>query len=368
MYNHGGQVAEDRHERLGCRGSFLRNGEATIDPDVAEQGGRGGVMVHSVYDGWELMYLESLALDHFRNYERLRVGFEAGVVILQGENAQGKTNLLEAIYMLATTKSSRARSDAELISWHAAAAANPLAPTTFARVVARVHRHAGPADVEILVRDTPSATSGTDEEDEQAPPPSSPAKLPKRFKLNGVIRRAGEMLGQVTAVFFAPTDVEIVSGSPQLRRRYLDITLCQLSQPYYRALQMYNRVISQRNALLRQVREGRQPADTLEYWDDLFLEHGSYLMACRREAVAALSREAATIHTRLSGGRESLQLVYRPALGEASAAVAAEQGRAASLREPFAREMGRLRRREVTQGVSLLGPHRDDLSFLRGHY
>ncbi len=308
------------------------------------------------------MYLESLALDHFRNYERLRAGFEAGVVVLQGENAQGKTNLLEAVYMLATTKSSRARTDAELISWQASAAANPLAPHTFARIEARVRRAAGAADVQILIRDTPALISASDDDEGLLPTP--PAKLPKRFKLNGVVRRAGEMLGQVTAVFFAPTDVEIVSGSPHLRRRYLDITLCQLSQSYYRALQTYNRAISQRNALLRQVRDGRQPLETLDYWDELLLDNGAHLIEQRHHAVTALSREAAATHTRLSGGREALQVVYRPALGDAAAVLTTADGPPVGLRAAFAAEMARVRRREIAQGVSLLGPHRDDLCFL----
>ncbi len=314
------------------------------------------------------MHLESLALDHFRNYSRLRVSFNAGIVILQGENAQGKTNLLEAIYLLATTKSGRARSDAELISWDAAAAANPLAPTTFARVVARVQRAPGVADVEILIRDVPAA-AGTgiskDFDDEAVPAGvTSPSKLPKRFKLNGVVRRAGEMLGQVTAVFFAPTDVEIISGSPQLRRRYLDVTLCQISPSYYRALQTYNRVISQRNALLRQVRESRQPAATLDYWDEQQINHGSLVIAHRRDAVMALAAEAATIHARLTDGRETLRVLYKPALGEASAVIATDSGPAMAVRELFAREIQRLRGKEIAQGVSLLGPHRDDLAFL----
>src|SRR5436309_1204981 len=124
------------------------------------------------------MYLESLALDHFRNYERLRASFETGVVVFQGDNAQGKTNVLEAIYLLATTKSARARSDAELISWDAAAAVNPLMPTTFARVVARVRRKSGMAEIEVLIRDTPAPATGgsADDEDEPLAVPAGPSK------------------------------------------------------------------------------------------------------------------------------------------------------------------------------------------------
>ncbi len=291
--------------------------------------------------------LERLTLDHYRNYTRLETRFKEGVVVLQGANAQGKTNLLEAIYLLATTKSSRARSDADLITW---GAPDPFSPTPFARVTAHVRRASGPIDLEILVvQDGESPRNGD----------ATGQTARKRFKVNGVPRRAGEVLGQVNAVLFAPTDVDIVAGSPSLRRRYLDVILCQVHPSYYRALQSYNKVLLQRNSLLRQVRDRQQPPDTLLYWDEKLVEYGSHLAAQRAAAVAHLAASAAEMHERVSGGRERLSMGY---VSSAPLAGDAEGG----LRGAFAAELAAQRARELAAGMSLVGPHRDDLSFAIG--
>jgi len=270
--------------------------------------------------------LRHLSLRHYRNYVALDVAFQPGLVLLHGANAQGKTNLLEAIYLLATTKSSRTRTDSELISW---AERDPLSPTAFARVVGQVERGGSEQSLEIVVRE-----GG----------PEGQAR--KRFKLNGIERKASEIVGAVHAVFFSPTDVDLVAGSPSVRRRFLDVMLCQLDAGYFRALTRYNRAIVQRNALLRQIREGSQPAGSLSFWDDQLCEHGGLVVGCRSGATEDLARIAAERHLTLSGGQERLTVEYRPALGGV-----AVEGLAA------------VRPRELAAGMSLAGPHRDDLAF-----
>ena len=294
------------------------------------------------------MLLERLTLDHYRNYARLEARFGEGVIVLQGANAQGKTNLLEAIYLLATTRSARTRTDADLITW---GPPDPFSPQPFARVTAHVARERGPIDMEIVVvQETgdgarPAGTNGNG---------GSTAR--KRFKVNGVPRRAGEVLGQVNAVLFAPTDVDIVAGSPSLRRRYLDVILCQVHPSYYRALQGYNKVLLQRNSLLRQVRERQQPPETLLFWNGKLVEHGTLIVAQRAEAVAHLSTSATEMHERVSGGRERLEMAY-------VSSVPLEGNAAAGVRGAFEAELAAQRGRELAAGVSLVGPHRDDLNF-----
>jgi DNA replication and repair protein RecF len=299
--------------------------------------------------------LERLTLAHYRNYVRLDVRFAGGVIVLQGANAQGKTNLLEAIYLLATTKSSRTRSDADLITW---GQTDPFAPTPFARITAHVARARGPVDLEIVV-----VQDGNDGTRPATGAPGTPGATGqtarKRFKVNGVPRRAGEMLGQVNAVLFAPTDVDIVAGSPTLRRRYLDVILCQVHPSYYRALQAYNKVLLQRNSLLRQIREHRQPAATLHFWNEQMVEHGTVVVTQRAEAVAHLAESAAEMHGRVSGGRERLQMTYVSSLP-------LEGGAAAGVRGAFEAELAAQHARELAAGVSLVGPHRDDLGFAVG--
>lgn len=292
------------------------------------------------------MQLERLTLDHFRNYTRLDARFGEGVIVLHGANAQGKTNLLEAIYLLATTKSARSRSDADLITW---GPPDPFAPMSFARLTAHVRRARGPLDLEIVVQDSA--------EGPRAAAPGAPGQTArKRFKINGVPRRAGEVLGQVNAVLFAPTDVDIVAGSPAGRRRYLDVILCQVHPSYYRALQGYNKVLLQRNSLLRQVRERLQPPETLHYWTGKLVEYGAVIAAQRAEAVSYLSEEAARMHQRLSGGREQLEVRY-------VSSIPLEGGAPAGIKGTFEAELGAQRPRELAAGASLVGPHRDDLSF-----
>jgi DNA replication and repair protein RecF len=286
--------------------------------------------------------LRHLSLRHYRNYVALDVAFQPGLILLHGANAQGKTNLLEAIYLLATTKSSRTRTDSELISW---AERDPLSPTAFARVVGQVERGATEQSLEIVIRE-----GG----------PEGQAR--KRFKLNGVERKASEVVGAVHAVFFSPTDVDLVAGSPSVRRRFLDVMLCQLDSGYFRALSRYNRVIVQRNALLRQIRERAQPASTLEYWDDQVCEHGGLVMGQRAAATGDLGRIGAEWHFVLSGEQERMQVEYIPALGGVAAEDLAAGGVLAA-REALRRSLAAVRPRELAAALSLAGPHRDDLAF-----
>ena len=286
------------------------------------------------------MLLRSLQLEHFRNYTHLEETFEPGLVLLEGANAQGKTNLLEAIYLLATTKSVRARTDTELIGW---GDRDPLSPVGFARVVGRVERGHGQFTLDVVIREGAAEGGGAR----------------KRFRLNGQDRRAGDVLGRVNAVFFSPSDVDVVDGSPSVRRRYLDVMLCQVDAAYVRTLNQYNRVILQRNALLRQVRERQQPASELSFWDQSLCEYGALLMAARAAAIADLARTAGEQHAALSGGLEALSLQYRPGLPEAGDFDLA--GGAPAALDALRAGLQAVRGREIASGMSLVGPHRDDL-------
>jgi len=313
------------------------------------------------------LLLERLTLDHYRNYKRLEARFGAGVIVLQGANAQGKTNLLEAVYLLATTKSARTRSDADLITW---GPPDPFSPTAFARISAHVARARGPVDVEILVQDlsddaasTASALAGHVGDGaaarggggrRMALPRADGQSARKRFKINGVPRRAGEVLGQVNAVLFAPTDVAIVDGSPSVRRRYLDVILCQVHPSYYRALQGYTKVLVQRNSLLRGIRDRVQPPETLLFWDGKLVEYGAAVVAQRAEALAYLAEAAAERHARVSGGRERLEVTYL-------SSVPLDEAATGGVRATFERELAAQRQRELVAGQSLVGPHRDDV-------
>jgi DNA replication and repair protein RecF len=284
------------------------------------------------------MRLTHLSLHNFRNYVRLDLDLPPGVTVLVGDNAQGKTNLLEAIYYLAISRSPHAGADREMVNWLAV----EQEPLPYARLVGRVARRAGEVSIEITL--TQQANNG--------------ARYRKQIRLNGVAKRAMDLLGQITVVLFLPEDIALVSGSPSRRRRYLDATLCQIDPPYCRALSRYNQVVTQRNALLRDLRERGGDPGQLAFWDERLVEHGAYLVARRRETLVRLDELTRTVHGELTDGQEGLRLRYLPSveldgLETADAIVAA-----------FQTQLEALRRREIAAGMTLIGPHRDEVRFL----
>jgi DNA replication and repair protein RecF len=310
------------------------------------------------------MYLQRLRLTNFRNYEALDLTLKPGLSIFQGRNAQGKSNLMESIALLATSRSFRAGGERETVRWGA--------PGHFARVDAQLERHAGPLGVEIVIADpkptAPGATRRSDESGAFQPPPA----LRKRIKINGTPRRAMDLLGKVSVVLFAPPDLDLVIGTPQYRRHYLDVTLCQVNSRYYHALGQFQKVQAQRAALLRRIRDNQDDPRSLSFWDEQFVTLGSTLMLERARLVEQVNERARALYEQLSGGAEDLAVVYRPSFAPAANAVAlapAAVGAPAGttlegLTSAFRAELATMRRREIHAGVNLLGPHRDDVAFL----
>ncbi len=292
------------------------------------------------------MHLTHLSLANFRNYARLELDLAPGASIFAGENAQGKTNLLEAVYLLATTRSPRTGSDADFVRWEVAS--EPLAA---ARIVGRALRGRTEVQVELSVVSRPGA-NGTGE------------GLPrggKRLRVNGLPRRATEVIGQILAVLFTSSDMDLLTGPPAGRRRYLDLTLSQVDHAYLRALQRYQRVTQQRNVLLRRIGEGRATPDALSSWNEELVTQGSLITLARAAAISDLNERAAAIHAGLSEGRERLTIAYAPQLIEERKAGLPETAEEA--RNLYRGALARRQAKEIAAGVSLVGPHRDDLRF-----
>ena len=293
------------------------------------------------------MHLRRLNLAHFRTYDSLLLALDTGPSVFIGENARGKTNLLEAIQLLAIARTARAEHDGEVVAWGA-----PDRPA-FARVEGEVARRDGALRVEVLV----TLQGPADFE----PGPGHVPRAGKRLRLNGVPRRSADFIGQFAAVMFSVDDLELVSGAPAARRRYLDLTLSQSDRAYGRALPRYTRVLQQRNHLRRRIGEGAARADELAFWNDELVTSGTLLLQTRARALGSLAVEAA--HAALTEDRERLSLIYEPRLPECdgpalSAAAPADVERAfhAALRDAMPREIG--------AGMTLVGPHRDDVRFL----
>ena len=305
------------------------------------------------------MYLSHLSLTNFRNDVRLELDLPPGITLVQGENAQGKTNLLEAIYYLATARSPYAQTDQELINWLA-----EEEPLTFARLAGEMQKDKVLQRLEITLLKEPS-------------PGAHNHSLKKQIRINGVPKRALDLIGQLNVVIFQPQDIDLVAGSPSGRRRYLDTTICQFDAAYCRTLRRYGHVLTQRNHLLRQLQERRGSHEQLRFWNEKLAEDGAHLIARRREVIAELEELARAIHLELTGQDEHLSLRYEPSirmpeksyqipLGLGPEGVLGIRYSEASIREAFLGQLREITREEIQRGMSLIGPHRDDLRFLAG--
>ena len=290
------------------------------------------------------LYVRNIRLTSFRNYQNLQLEAAPGRLLFLGDNAQGKSNLLEAVYLLASGRSVRAGQDAEMIGWGAEAEGQP-----FARLQTSVERRDGSVQLEALVVGAPV-------------PPAPPARGGKRFKVNGIARRGIDFVGQLRAVLFTADDLEIVSGPPANRRQFLDSALTQLDRSYYAALQRYGRITQQRNATLKRIKEGVAGTDELLLWDDTFVKEGSFLIGARQQAVQRLNHLAGQAHWELSGSAgETLELGYEPQLGDDWRGRLSPEATQAEVQQVFAAALVTQRRRETGAGLSLVGPHRDDM-------
>ncbi|MDO8673636.1 MAG: DNA replication/repair protein RecF [Dehalococcoidia bacterium] len=315
------------------------------------------------------MHIAHLGLTNFRNYVRLELDLPPHFVVFQGDNAQGKTNLLESVYYLATSRSSRSSSDRDLINWLA-----QKDDLTFARIAGRVHKTKSSLDLDITLMPR------------QAEEGSGQGALPalvKRIRVNGLPRRATDLVGQVNVVMFSPQDIDLVSGPPHLRRRYLDIMNSQVDVLYLRALQTYSRVLVQRNHLLRLIRDRQARHDQLDFWNEQMVEAGAYIIARRQRTIEELGELAQVLHPRLTGQKEHIKISYLsnlagydPVEKEAMAFVSGESSldglrsvredrepwsELTEIKESFRLKLEEIVAREVMLGMSVLGPHRDDL-------
>lgn len=266
------------------------------------------------------MRIKELQLKDYRNYESCSFMPCEGVTVLLGDNGQGKTNVLEAVYLTCTGRSHRTRQDRELIRWGA----------NFADVKIATERRDGSHEVQIIM----------------------PVNGKRKLKVAGQeVSRSGELLGHVTGVLFSPEDLRTVKDGPAERRRFVDMALSQLRPAYYYAMQRYNRALKQRNELLRAAAASPSLLATLDSWDEQLALAGVELMRHRREYIDRLTRTAGETHNDIAGGREKLKIQYRPSVDGETAEACMEA--LFGVRESDARRM-----------TTSVGPHRDDVVVL----
>jgi len=304
------------------------------------------------------MYLTRLSLTNFRAFTRLDMEVPRRTLLLVGDNAQGKTSILEAVYYLATFTSFHAQSDRQLINFLAGREALAVG-----RLVAEFQRGEARHQLEVrLIQEMNGAGS----------------RFRKEILLDGVKRTPNEATGAFEAVIFLPQMTRIVEGSPEERRRYLNLALAQVVPGYAQALSEYTRALEQRNALLKQLNERGGDADQLLYWDAILADRGAELVFHRIAAIQELERLSARIHARLTNNLEVLQLVYQPAYdplpqpeGQFALPLVTPMNRSGFTREQirrgFMERLTALRQDEIARGMTTIGPHRDEVRFLSNH-
>ncbi len=263
------------------------------------------------------MILKSVALSHFRNYSDLYLEFDQGTNILYGDNAQGKTNVLESVYVSGTTRSHKGSKDKELIQFG----------QEEAHIRTMVEKKGKPYQIDMHLKKNRS----------------------KGIAINKIpIRKASELFGILNIVFFSPEDLNIIKNGPSERRRFLDFELCQLDKIYLFHLTNYNKILSQRNKLLKDVNFKPELKDTLSVWDAQLVSYGTKIIAARKEFITQLNEIIFGMHKKISGGKEELLVSYEPDVEEGQLEV----------------ELLRNQEKDLKFGMTSVGPHRDDMCFL----
>ncbi len=300
------------------------------------------------------MQIDHLSLTNFRNYARLEFSLPANKpIVLCGDNAQGKTSALEAIYYLATSQSPYTTSDRQLIHWRTEGDPIPFARLSaeLSNMNSRYHK----LDITLML----DMTSGS-------------PRFRKSIKLNNVDKRVMDVLGLLSVVLFVPQDLALVEGSPKDRRRFMNTTLTQVSLDYLLALNEYDKLLPQRNALLKRIAEKRANLAELEFWDEKLADSGAVIIAGRQRFLRELEIKARDTHHALTGGRETLHLKYLP-----NVMLTAADSRQLSfdvlgldlnrqlmpeeIKPQFLQHLNERQRESIQRGITLSGPHRDEL-------
>ena len=262
------------------------------------------------------MIIRSIELRNFRNYENLDIAFDEGTNILYGDNAQGKTNILEAAYMSGTTKSHKGSRDKEMIRFE----------ENEAHIRTVVEKNEKQFQIDMHLR-----RNGA-----------------KGVAINKIpIKKASELFGILNIVFFSPEDLNIIKNGPAERRRFIDLELCQLDKLYLSDLSSYNKVLNQRNHLLKDIAYRPDLLDTLSVWDTQLIEYGRRIIDKRKTFVDELNQIIQQIHSNISGGRENLILKYEPNIDDIF----------------FEDELSRAKNKDLKLCQTTVGPHRDDMLF-----
>ena len=275
----------------------------------------------------EFLQIKSLKLKDFRNYITLNIEFACDFNVIYGNNAQGKTNIIEAIFLCASGRSHRTSKDSELLKYG----------THGFKVNLILNKGDIEEEIEINYN----------------------AENKKKIRINEIpLRKIGDLMGHINAVIFSPEDLFIIKQGPAERRRFIDITMSQLKPAYFYDLQQFAKILYQRNTLLKNINARRNMEGTLEIWDKQLIKYGTRIMAARRSFIKRIDQLASIRHGILANNEEKLKIEYSPSFEIGSMADSSE------IENKFTVLLEKNREREIQKGISLFGPHRDDIDII----
>lgn len=264
--------------------------------------------------------LKHLELNSFRNYDKFALDFSKTTILI-GPNGIGKTNIVEAICLISTGRSWRTNHDNEVVKWE----------QEVSRIIGEINNDEK-MKIEMVIQKSPS----------------SEYPQTKLVKINDVRKKLTDILGRLTTVLFSPEEIHLIDGSPSLRRRFLDILLCQIDKKYTLALLDLAKIIRGRNKLLYFIKIGRSKVDELAFWDEKLVALGSFIIKKRQKTIEFLNQDLSNVYQNIAGSKENLRLKYRATVEP----------------ENFAEQLIAQREREIENTATLFGPHRDDMIFL----
>lgn len=266
------------------------------------------------------MYIKSIELRNFRNYDNQLISFGSGTNVLIGKNAQGKTNILEGIFMCAIGKSPRTAKDKDLIKWR----------TSFAKITLELVQGHSQKKIEVFIFEDQNKT----------------------IKINSLpIKKMGELMGNLNAIYFSPDELKLVKESPEQRRKFMDIDLCQFDKNYFYNLNKYNQILNQRNKLLKTTISQKSLTETIFIWNEQLATVGAKIITDRMKLINKLKGYCGKVQEYLTDGKEKLDLAYVGLTADSEE----------KIKELLMKEYEKTLEKDMQLGYTTVGPHRDDL-------
>lgn len=280
------------------------------------------------------MKIKYLSLTNFRNYKKLDINFEEKIVVLQGNNTQGKSNLIEAIFFLTSAKSNRGGNSMNVINWK----------ENFTRILGEIEKNGQKCKIEIIIIKN--------------------NKLQRKIKVNKLVKKQADLTGEFNAVLFSPEDLNLVFSFPSARRRYLNLLISQISWKYTSFLTEFKKVISYRNKLLFDIKKNEAQINQLDFWNEKLVQLGSFIILERKKAIDFYNSLLSETYQKISNKEEKIYIKYLPGLPSKNSIIKEEDFNLTDIYNIFKEKLQKYQQQEIQAGVTLFGPQRDDFKFI----